>query len=75
MLILLGLLSYMVISSLTAKSRTIMKETATHRHLLDLSEDERSRYIEAKDKGDLEVTRKILEGHKEDANFVQRDGV
>ena len=78
-LILLGLLSYMVISRLTAKSRLIdLKETATTtpRHLLDLSQAERLSYIEAKEKGDLEVTRKILEGCgcKEDAECSDDDG-
>ena len=36
-------------------------ETTTFRHLLDLTEEERWRYIEAKDKGDLEEQMKILE--------------
>ena len=75
-LILLGLLSYTVITSLTAKSRMVdLKETATPRHLLDLSEAERLEYIEAKDKGDLEETRKILDGcgGKEDAKCSDDD--
>ena len=41
---------------------TITSRPKTIRHLLDLSEDERWRYIEAKDKGDLEEQMKILEG-------------
>lgn len=76
-LILLGLLSYMVISRLIAKSRLIdLEETTTPRHLLDLSEAERLRYIRAKDEGNLEMTRKILEGcgFKEDAKFSDDDG-
>ena len=34
----------------------------TTRHLLDLSEDERWKYIEAKEKGDLKEQMKILRG-------------
>ena len=66
-----------MISRLTAKSRLIdLKETTTPRHLLDLSQAERLSYIEAKEKGDLEVTRKILEGCgcKEDAECSDGDG-
>ena len=37
------------------------KNETTFRHLLDLTEEERWRYIEAKDKGDLEEQMKILE--------------
>ena len=66
MLLVLGLLSYFMISWLLADSiRIDLEEKETHittRHLLDLSEAERLEYIEAKDKGDLEETRKILEG-------------
>ena len=36
-------------------------KTTTFRHLLDLTEEERWRYIEAMDKGDLEEQMKILE--------------
>ena len=36
-------------------------KTTTFRHLLDLTEEERWRSIEAKDKGDLEGQMKILE--------------
>ena len=69
MLILVGLLILAfrkkdgILKTITAKPKTI-------RHLLDLSEDERWRYIEAKDKGDLEEQIKILEGCgcKEDAD-------
>ena len=43
------------IETATARPKTI-------RHLLDLTEDERWRYIEAKEKGDLEEQMKILEG-------------
>ena len=37
------------------------KNETTFRHLLDLTEEERWRYIEAMDKGDLEEQMKILE--------------
>ena len=56
-LILLGLVSYMVISCLTAKSRMNLKET-TNRDLLDLDESG----IDAKDKKDHEEMKKIVEG-------------
>ena len=66
-LILLGLVSYMVTSYLT-KSRVNdlkMKET-TNRDLLDLNETERWRYIDAKDNGDQEAMKKIVEGMDEE---------
>ena len=46
----------------TATTRPQTTKPHTTRHLLDLTEDERWRYIEAKEKGDLEVQMKILEG-------------
>ena len=52
----------------------LIAEKIITRHLLDLSEAERWRYIEAEDKGDLELIRKILEGCKEDANCRDDDG-
>ena len=80
-LILLGLVSYMVTSYLT-KSRVNdlkMKETTnksrvndqkmketTNRDLLDLNETERWRYIDAKDNGDQEAMKKIVEGMDEE---------
>ena len=76
MLIFLGLLI------LAFRRRDGMLETTTARpktirlrHLLDLSEDERWRYIDAKDKGDLEEQMKILEGcgYKEDAAKCSHD--
>ena len=77
MLIFLGLLILAfrrkdgMLETTTARPKTIRL-----RHLLDLSEDERWKYIEAKEKGDLEVTRKILEGCgcKEDAECSDDDG-
>ena len=57
-LVFLGLL----ILTLTLFKKGGKNETTTFRHLLDLTEEERWRYIEAKDKGDLEEQMKILEG-------------
>ena len=62
--LLLGLVSYMVTSCLTAKSRMNDLKETTNRNLLDLDESERWRYIEAKDKGDQE--KKIVEGMDEE---------
>ena len=69
MLLVLGLFSYFFLSWLLAESRISRmldhEEKETHittRHLLDLSEAERWRYIEAKHKGDLEEQMKILRG-------------
>ena len=66
MLLVLGLLSYFMLSWLLAESIMIdHEEKETHittRHLLDLSEAERWRYIEAKEKGDLEEQMEILRG-------------
>ena len=65
-LFMLGLLSYFMLSWLFADSIMIdHEEKETHittRHLLDLSEAERWRYIEAKEKGDLEEQMEILRG-------------
>ena len=63
-LIFLGLL---ICSLLRRKDGMLGNETATTRpqttrHLLDLTEDERWRYIEAKEKGDLEEQMEILRG-------------
>ena len=60
-LILLGLVSYMVISCLIAKSRMNDPKETTNRDLLDLDESERLRYTDSKNKGDQEM-KKILEG-------------
>ena len=69
MLLVLGLHSYFFLSWLLAESRISRmfdhEEKETHittRHLLDLSEAEMWRYIEAKHKGDLEEQMKILRG-------------
>ena len=62
--LLLGLVSYMVTSCLTAKSRMNDLKETTNRNLLDLDESERWRYIDAKDKGDQE--KKIVEGMDEE---------
>ena len=65
-LFMLGLLSYFMLSWLFADSIMIdHEEKETHittRHLLDLSEAERWRYIEANKKGDLEEQMEILRG-------------
>merc|ERR1719486_1135722 len=69
MLLVLGLLSYFMISWLLADSiRIDLEEKETHittRHLLDLSEAERWRYIEAKERGDLEEQMEIYRGQGE----------
>ena len=44
------------------ETATATARPKTTRHLLDLTEDERWRYIVAKEKGDLEEQMKILEG-------------
>ena len=63
MLLLLGPLSYFMLSWKSIMIDHEEKEThITTRHLLDLSEAERWRYIEAKEKGDLEEQMKILRG-------------
>ena len=59
-LVVLGLLAYFILSWLFAKP--IFEGKIKIRHLLDLSEEERWSYIEAKDKGDLEEQMKILRG-------------
>ena len=65
-LFMLGLLFYFTLSWMLADSIMIdHEEKETHittRHLLDLSEAERWRYIEAKEKGDLEEQMEILRG-------------
>ena len=45
----------------------LITEKIITRHLLDLSEAERWRYIEARDRRDLEEQMKILRGRKDDA--------
>ena len=63
MLLLLGPLSYFMLSWKSIMIDHEEKEThITTRHLLDLSEAERWRYIEAKEKGDLEEQMEILRG-------------
>ena len=59
-LIVLGLLTYFILSWLLAES--IFEGKIKTRHILDLSEEERWRYIEAKDNGDLEEQTRILKG-------------
>ena len=65
LLVILALLIFGLIFGLRRKEgklETTTTKPKTIRHLLDLSEDERWRYIEAKNNGDLEEQTKILEG-------------
>ena len=65
LLVILALLIFGLIFGLRRKAgklETTTTKPKTIRHLLDLSEDERWRYIEAKNNGDLEEQMKILEG-------------